>query len=218
MLATLDKDDWEAISAIGTWFGVLITFLAVLVALFGEQLRRWMMRPKLSISCGKSGLLFQEDFYTANEDTFNVRLSVSNLGMESARNVRCLLASKSTFLDGGFRQDEELLPLYMKWITENSRELEMLPPESSSLLELGKFYGLNPNCDVHLQLLPNCALRPLPIGRHEIELILTSSDHLHYHGFFEISCGSRDEGKPSEIFIIKESRRITSDELPWWKF
>jgi len=211
MIATLNTEDWSAISALGVWAGAIATFAAIVVALFGEQIRRWYMRPRLSISCGVDGLLFQQlHHFEVGPDFFHIRLLVSNYGKESAQNVQCVLASIRTWKGETWTPVDNHFPTRMIWTTEKADTLNILVPDSSSFLKLGNFEGQN---FPFIELLPGIikSMDRISPGRYEIELILTSEHHLHYHGFFEFSWEQPSSGKASETFAIKESRRIKSE-------
>ena len=212
MIAALDKPDWDAISAIANCLGVLVTSAAIVVALFGEQIRRWHMRPRLSISCGATGLLFQEDKYNGPEQIFmHLRLLVTNFGKESAKNLTCVLAAIRTWDGEKMCLDARYRPQKMIWSIDREDTLTILVPESSALLEVGVFSG-NPRIDARLEIFPskvNGVL--LTSGRYEVELILPSDHDLHYHGFFEFAWENTRDGKASQTFAIQESRRIKSD-------
>lgn len=217
-MVAFEKHEWEAVSAIATCLGVCATLAAVVWAMFGESFQKRWRRPVLSVSCGDEALLFQpRDSSRTHAD---IRLLVTNCGRESARNVQCTLQVIREWEDGKWNRRLSFLPLRLYWQIERDICLPVLAPESSCLLDLGVLSdptlvsGGGPR-EIYLHTMSSGTR--LTMERTEVEIIITSDDHLHYHGFFEIDLKPERFIPIKESFTIKETRRITFDQAPWWK-
>ncbi len=103
------------------WFGGSATFLAVLVALFKEQVLRFWRKPKLKVSialsppdCHKTQITRLPDGFSA--DCYYLRLWIENFGKTRAETIQVFVAKllrKSA--DGRFREVEDFLPMNLKW-------------------------------------------------------------------------------------------------------
>jgi len=77
-------------STLAEWFGITVTMLLGVLAIFGEQTRKWIFRPRLAVlrvvkttqSIGVGSYIYQ-------------RLIVKNIGLRAARDVRILLSYKN---------------------------------------------------------------------------------------------------------------------------
>lgn len=142
---------WAGVEAIGTLLGVLVTSLAVIVALFGEAIRAWFRRPRLRILPTESGppdlvkiptkrenqLLVPQKSgpphlvktTTAEADTYYLRVRVKNFGKVRAENVEVFAARLFRQSDGNFQEVPDFLPMTLKW-AHRGPVLPDLSPES----------------------------------------------------------------------------------------
>jgi hypothetical protein len=114
------------------WVGAVATFIAVVVALFKEDLRRWWRRPVLQASlrlaapdCHKTELLAvqpQSGKALGKWPCYYFRLWVENSGNLRAEQVQ-VYASRllRKHADGGFREDTRFLPMNLKWAHAQQR-------------------------------------------------------------------------------------------------
>jgi hypothetical protein len=104
------------------WFGGTATFLAVLVALFKEQILRFWRKPKLKVSivlsppdCHQTRVSRRVE-PRVSADCYYLRLWVENCGKTRAEIIQVFVAKllrKSA--DGQFREVEDFLPMNLKW-------------------------------------------------------------------------------------------------------
>ena len=119
------------------WTGSIATLLAVLVALFKEQLVRLWRRPKLEAKlrlsapdCHKTQMtLFDKSTGTVLEsaDCYYFRLWVENTGNQRAEKVQVFLSKLlRRHADGSFVEDKSFLPMNLRW---SHSQLSPLGPE-----------------------------------------------------------------------------------------
>lgn len=127
---------WAGVEAIGTLLGVMVTSVAVIVALFGEGIRAWFRRPRLRILVEsgppdlvriptkretqhlvpqKSGPPALVKTTTAAADTYYLRVRVKNTGQARAESVEVFAARLLRQSDGKFEEVSDFLPMTLKW-------------------------------------------------------------------------------------------------------
>ncbi len=124
-VAPMDSSLME-IGTVGQWAAAAITFLAVLVALFKDELLRWWRRPKLAVSipmrppdCQKTTLNYTVQHPTllhASADCYYLRLWIENMGKTRAERVQVFAAKllrKNS--DRSFMQVEDFFPMNLRW-------------------------------------------------------------------------------------------------------
>lgn len=103
---------------------VAVTFLAVLVALFGEWLWKQVEKPKIKVDFDRSsercfrwatngGDTIQEEVRTYNTKRYYFRLRVHNHGMSAARNLRV----RAEIRDKNKKLVDRFEPTELNWIT-----------------------------------------------------------------------------------------------------
>ena len=142
------------------WTGSIATLLAVIVALFKEQLVRIWRRPKLEArvrlsapDCHKTQMtLFDPKTRAVMErtDCYYFRLWVENTGNQRAEKVQVFLSKLfRRHADGSFVEDKAFLPMNLRW---SHSQLSPLGPEIFA-------EGISPNmgkhCDIGHILDPN---------------------------------------------------------------
>jgi hypothetical protein len=120
---------FEATVEIGTlaqWAAASGTFLAVLVALFKDEILRWRRKPNLIISaalappaCHKTTITYRDRTMPAMYATaacYYLRLWIENVGKTRAERVQ-VFASKllRRSADGSFKEVEAFLPMNLRW-------------------------------------------------------------------------------------------------------
>ena len=73
---TLLNPEW--LTALGTLALAAMTLLAVLVAIFQDKIRAWLLRPKLEISCTKSD--WEKTKLGSYFDCYYLRVRLTNNG------------------------------------------------------------------------------------------------------------------------------------------
>jgi hypothetical protein len=99
------------------------TFAAVLVALFKDEVLRFLRRPKLTVSialappdCHKTMANYRTPQGWQSADCYYLRLWVENVGKTRAERVQVFAASLSRRnADGNFRKTDEFLPMNLRW-------------------------------------------------------------------------------------------------------
>ena len=109
----------------GTWAMVVVTFLAVLVALFREEIVRLWRHPRLSLrlelgdpDCHKTTMHLVDASGTAmaSAESYYFRLWVENVGNRHADKVQILVRSIARLLgDGTYRPLSQFVPMNLAW-------------------------------------------------------------------------------------------------------
>lgn len=109
-----------------TWGSMALTLLAVLVALFKEDIRSRWHRPRLTAKialcapdCHKTELVMQNPSsgqILKRGDCYYLRLWVQNDGRERAEKVQVFACSlEKKHADGKFRKVPSFLPMNLRW-------------------------------------------------------------------------------------------------------
>jgi hypothetical protein len=116
------------IGTVAQWAGATATFLAVLVALFKDEILRWWRKPKLTVlitlappDCHKTTLTYMVQqsamtYRSANCDCYYLRLWVQNVGKIRAERVQVFVAKLfRRSADGSFKEVDGFLPMNLRW-------------------------------------------------------------------------------------------------------
>ncbi len=114
------------LGSLAQWAAASATFLAVLVALFRDEIVRWWRKPKLTVSialqppdCHKTTLDYRVQRTTliiGSAECYYLRLWVQNLGQTRAESVQVFAANLSRRnADETFKQIESFLPMNLRW-------------------------------------------------------------------------------------------------------
>lgn len=130
----------EAVYYIVSPIATLITLLAVIVALFGNEIRMWVFREKCDVSIDKNG--FVEDIYDnggvepIEACQYDCRLLIENIGGGSIENCGLFLKSIS------YRENKDAKPKKLKVL--NQRALYWTKPEEVRIDMLSREKRLKP--------------------------------------------------------------------------
>lgn len=124
-MATPALDASVEIGTLAQWAGATATFLAVLVALFKDEMLRWWRKPKLTVSvalappdCHKTSLYYDvsNSRVVGSADCYYLRVWVANVGKTRAERVQ-VFASKlfRRRADASFKEVEAFLPMNLRW-------------------------------------------------------------------------------------------------------
>lgn len=113
-------------SDVAVWIGSIATFLAVIVALFKEELVKLWRRPKLQAriklsapDCHKTEMtLFDKNAGTVlnRSDCYYFRLWIENTGSKRAEKVQVFVSKLfRRHADGTFVEDKDFLPMNLRW-------------------------------------------------------------------------------------------------------
>jgi len=114
------------IGTLAQWTSAFATFLAVMVALFKDEILRWWRKPRLTVSitlappdCHKTTLNYavQKAAITySSTDCYYLRVWVSNIGKTRAEKVQVFASKLSRrSADGSFKVVEAFLPMNLRW-------------------------------------------------------------------------------------------------------
>lgn len=115
-----------------------MTFVAVLVAIFQDKIRAWLLRPKLEISCTKSD--WEKTKLGSNFDCYYLRVRLTNNGKHRADLVELLATElQKKHRDAKFHKVNSFLPMNLTWT--HSKKLAVFPGISREMYrycDLGK--------------------------------------------------------------------------------
>lgn len=139
--------------SLAQWFSAAATFLAVLVALFKNEITQWWRRPKLSARiklsppyCSKTQLDYvahKNGRTVGRADCYYLRIWIENLGKTRAQQVQ-VYASKlwKRTADGSFGVVDSFLPMNLKWAHGPS------PPKGPEIFADGISPRMGKHCDL----------------------------------------------------------------------
>ncbi len=168
----------------------VVTFLAVVVALFGEQFWRWLRKPKLKVSYD-----FQKGAVTSNNvsrEAYFVRLYVHNSGHTSARNVQVVLHSVKPF-DSHNWADEQFIPMYLSWLYHECNPwLEHIPPRTGAYCNLAQILRPDEQTDPEIEFVTMKTPLGIPnkwgLGRYEVQVQVAGENAIVNPDPMEIAC------------------------------
>jgi hypothetical protein len=134
------------LGSLAQWLAAISTFLAVLVALFREDLVRRWRRPQLvvSIELAKTLLHYTVQRTTptsVSADCYFVRLWVQNEGKTRAEKVQVFAAALSKqAADGSFKPFDGFLPMNLRW--------SHAPPDAPEIYADGISPAMGKHCDL----------------------------------------------------------------------
>lgn len=193
LLAQYDSDVWAAIGALGTWAGAVTTLVAVIWAIYGPEFIAKWRTPIASIVCGNDGHLFQrmKTHGLELDIDYYVRLAVYNEGKESAFDVECMVVGLSEWTGQTWVVKPDFAPIRLRWTLTDDPCLSHLTPGSYRLLNLGRLIGYSVTDPFQSSFNlsfeeTNQSIGPvLPCGTFQLELTVSSRNHLLYRGCIE---------------------------------
>src|SRR5260370_19707156 len=115
---------WHEGSNTATWFEAFGVWAAVIVALFWEWIRDWLLEPKLVLRRGPPQLSIQKtkaylpDVPGVLVPCYYCHLEVANEGRRAARNVEVFLSGVDRRDEGGvWVPEERFIPEWLWWVT-----------------------------------------------------------------------------------------------------
>ncbi len=140
-------------SETAAWTGKIVTFLAVLVALFKEDLRVLWRRPKLvsainlsAPDCHKTELSFLHITSQVVEKSpcYYFRVWIRNNGNLRAEQVQVFAARLlRKHADGNFKEDRQFLPMNLRWSHSHEIFADGISPKMGKHCDLG--YIMHPS-------------------------------------------------------------------------
>jgi hypothetical protein len=201
MESTVWTSTWGNVAQIA---GAIATVVAIIVALFKEDITKWFRRPSLEISiktgppdCNKSPVRYEIQTPTGTRrvetERYYLRLWVENKGRLRADKVQVFAARLwKRAGDGSFIQVESYLPMNLKWAHSQETFADGISPKMgkhcdlghitrpSSRAELGEFVpGLPDDKTVlllNLEFLPFTMTHILRPGYYRLELQLGAAN------------------------------------------
>ena len=184
------------------WTGSIATLLAVITALFKEQLVRLWRRPRLEArvrlsapDCHKT----QMTLFDRSTGCYYFRLWVENTGNQRAEKVQVFLSELSRrHADGSFVEEKSFLPMNLRWSHSQLSPLgseifaEGISPRMGKHCDLGHIvdpsrrvaFGVNlPNLsagktilELDLEVAPNTLTHFVPPGVYRLEMRLAAAN------------------------------------------
>ena len=115
----------NSIAPYGAWASAFVTFLAVLVALFRDEIRGWWYRPVLTAvirleapDCHKTVLVANNPMEQLAQrgDCYYFRIWVENIGKQRAEKVQVFVAKLlKKRADGNYGEVQSFLPMNLRW-------------------------------------------------------------------------------------------------------
>ncbi len=189
------------IGTLAQWAAASATFLAVLVALFKDEiLRRWR-KPKLTISialrspdCHKTTLDYtvqRTALIYGSAECYYLRLWIGNTGQTRAEQVQVFAAKLfRRNADGSFKQVESFLPMNLRWSQgqQGSRAPEIfadgISPQMGKHCDLGRV--VDPEHHANLgEVLPNVDAGNSILAL-DLEIIPNTKSHLIPPGVYQL--------------------------------
>jgi len=100
--------DWGPVSS---WVVAIVTFLAVMVALFGQRMWEHLRQPRLDITFDRAEPFCRKAPLTDGRQSYWVRVKVQNRGKDPAR--ACVGKLSEAYTAGRFRANRD--PVQLRW-------------------------------------------------------------------------------------------------------
>jgi len=211
--------DWFV--ALATFLGVLVTLLAVLVALFKEEIvklwRRPILKARLSLNpqdCHKMPLMpknTKTGSYLQIGECYCFRIWVENTGLKRAYQVQVFAAElKRKHADGYFKKVESFLPMNLKWSHyENKIFAEGISPKMGQHCTLGLIRALDGSCDktksdfkfeLETEVVPSTRSNEFGKGEYQLLLRIGASNCAPLEKIFQINFKGKWYDDENEMF------------------
>lgn len=150
----MGSDFWVAAGAVGT-------FIVAVVALFANQLRRYVLPARLQLQIHPRSPAFQ--LVQRNYDlghfeglgsiaSYWFRLWIYNAGGSSANGVQVFVAKLEQKIDGDYETVASFLPANLVWTHDDATERQAIHKGMGAYVELGYFDAPNAEAAQHLCL------------------------------------------------------------------
>lgn len=207
----------NSIAPYGAWASAFVTFLAVLVALFRDEIRGWWYRPVLTAVIRLSAPDCHKTFLVADNpmeqlaqrgDCYYFRIWVENIGKHRAEKVQVFVARLlKKRADGSYGEVQSFLPMNLRWSHSYERPeifAEGLSPEMGKHCDFGHI--LDPRfrialssqsthpfpkdetvLELDLEVQPNTMSHLLPKGVYKIQVKIAAANALPTTKWWEIN-------------------------------
>lgn len=166
----------------------LVTFIAVMVALFQEKIKKWFNQasivPSILLSapdCHQIDLTTQQGVYVGK--AIYTRIRLTHLKGQSGKNIEVILSKvekKST--NGEWKIDKHFLPMNLRW-SHTHPQVITIPPNSFRHCDLGSFRQISMINQFQIDTIvqPNAVSggripNVLPPGEYRLETLLTGEN------------------------------------------
>lgn len=207
----------EWLTALGTVALAVMTFLAVLVAIFRDTIRAWFVHPELEISCSESD--WEKTKLGSTIDCYYFRVRVSNNGKQRAGSVE-ILATKLEKMhrDKKFHKVNSFLPMNLTWTHSNklavfpgiSRDMyrycdlgKIIRPSDRSKLQNEDDPKFNPQKTIfsfELEVKPNSLPHLIEPGLYHLHLLVGCANAKPEKETLEIDCSGDWHNDESKMF------------------
>ena len=136
---------------LAVWIGSIATLLAVIVALFKEEIIRIWRRPELnarirlsSPDCHKTEMIRRDSSSIIHRtDCYYIRLWIENIGNQHAEKVQVFVSKLfRRHADGSFVEEKSFLPMNLRWIHSQQ------PPFGPEIFAEGISPQMGKHCDL----------------------------------------------------------------------
>jgi hypothetical protein len=212
-----------------TWVSAIATLLAVLVALFKEEITRLWRRPGLDAAirlsapdCHKTEMIFSNPRtgeVIARGDCYYFRIWVENKGNLRANRVQVFAAKLlRQHADGSFKEEKQFLPMNLKWSHSQIKPeifAEGISPSMGKHCDLGHI--LDPELrnkmqqsvdadedetlfELDLEVAPNTLSHILRPGLYRLELKIAAANAKPISRTLEINLTGKWYGDENRMF------------------
>jgi hypothetical protein len=169
-----------------SWTSVIVTFLAVIVALFNETIKNLIFCPELRViintakpNCVKTKISWLENNNRVEFDCYYLRIWVENFGRARAKDVEVFL-SKILIKngEGKYVEVDSFSPMNLKWSYNNESCLDGISPGIGRHCDLA--HVIDPKYRSNLSPLNGLQNHPKDKTILELDLVfpLNTNDHL----------------------------------------
>lgn len=199
-------------STTAAWFGVVATFLAVVVALFKEEIWKLWRRPKLkarlslkppdchTIPLIKTNLSTRK--IIGKQESYYFRIWIENTGSTRATQVQVFAAElKRKHVDGSFKRIESFLPMNLKWSHyDNKIFSECISPKMGQHCTLGRIRAPDNSSgetnddlkfELETEIVPNTRSNEFGKGEYQLLLRIGASNCEPLEKIFQINFKGR---------------------------
>ena len=196
----MKNSEWAA------WFGAISTFLAVIVALFKEEISRWWRRPELTISlklgspdCHRTTCVYsfihKETMQPvqAKAHCYYFRIWVENTGNAPVRKIHVYASNLFEKQGKHYSEIDEFPPMNFKWSHTHEIYAEKISPKMGRHCDIShiadpKYKKINgeyiddPESEdtimaVDLEVLPNTKSHLLTKGQYQMYIKIAADNH-----------------------------------------
>ena len=142
---------WNALSSISTFFAAIGTLSAVIWAIYHQEIKTWLQRPRLEFMPFEQEPPFFRDAPEIDQDTgqvagigYYINVPIRNIGKTTIKDCEPVVTAMGSPAQGNWQKKKNWLPKPLIW-TFRPNEHRILPPRRPIAFALGKISTLHPN-------------------------------------------------------------------------